>query len=165
MAILLNGYQDKFQGFAIHAYGSRSSTDPDFSVFRFKDDEERGFRHQLNIIDNAGFRESPVYITEWNRPANPANGPDEAVSAQFLHQAYAALHDWNESGGHPIACACWFVYHDWGGWGDYAIRTLKSSGSEDEDVWHAFQYAAQQDYPAGFPAGETGVDAEWSLFR
>lgn len=161
-AINAGGYAEKFQGFAIHAYGSTSSTDVDFSLYRFKDDPQRGFRHQLAILDSRGFWDYPVFMTEWNRYTSVAGGPEEAVSAQFLHRAFEDLHAWNQSGGHPIMCACWFVYHDWGGWSNYSIRSLKSGGTEDEDVWHAFQYAAQQDYSAGTSRIYSGVSMGWA---
>jgi hypothetical protein len=151
-------YRGKFEGFAIHAYGTPFSDDVNTSLYEFQLNPEGGFRHQLNILDNRGFENYPVYITEWNRKTNNPDTADEGVSARFLYIAMANIDAWNRVGGHPIVCACWFVYHDWGGWENYSIRSLKSAeGTRDTDVWHAFRYAAEQMYPAGYPAHGGGL--------
>jgi hypothetical protein len=154
-AINKKGYRRKFQGFAIHSYAAAHTTELDVCLYGFDDHPENGFRHQLYIIDAKGFEEYPVYMTEWNRYSKESAAPEEAASAQFLHRALAALDSWNRSGGHPVACACWFVYSDSSGWGEYTLKGLKSEGNENEDVWHAFEYAAGQDYLAGFPKKQT----------
>lgn len=148
-AINDGGYQDRFQGFAMHAYADPATDAVDQCLYQFERDPGAGYQDQAGILDAHGFGKYPVYITEWNRRVNDPNGPAEHVSARFLHRAFAGLDAWNRGGGHPVVCACWFVYHDWGGWEDYSIRSLKDDDTPDRDVWHAFQHACGQDYPAG----------------
>lgn len=159
-AVNKKGYRGKFQGFAIHSYAAAHTTELDVCLQSFDDDPENGFRHQLAIIDAKGFEGYPIYITEWNRLSRESDTAEEEASAQFLHRAFAQMHAWNQSAGHPIVCACWFVYHNAGGWKEYSLRELKTDGNENEDVWHAFQYAGREDYPAGYPRQKSGGAGE-----
>ncbi len=133
-------------GFAMHSYGGG---DLSSSLTGFRG----SYQEQLGIIDTYGFTDKAVYITEWNR-----HTPDpsyEAISAQFLYNAFDELNDWNQAPGHHnIICACWFVYPSGVGWDDYSIHYYKTpGGTKDDDLWAAFQYAAQQNYPAGAVGG------------
>jgi len=146
------GYRDRFQGFAIHSYAAAHTTELEVCLYGFDDHPENGFRHQLAIMDKKSFEEYPVYMTEWNRYTKDRDPIEEAASARVLHHAFAALDKWNRSGGHPIACACWFVYPESSGWSEYSLKGLKSDGDQNKDLWHAYQYAARRGYRAGYPA-------------
>lgn len=149
-AINDRGYRDRFDGFAMHAYGFHWYTDVNSILYDFEERPGWGYQYQTGILDNKGFQNYPVYITEWNRYTGVPNGAEEYASAQFLHRAFLGIHNWNQV-GHPITAACWYIYHDWGGWAEYSLRTLKNDDTRDHDVWHAFQYACTQNYPAGYP--------------
>lgn len=146
-------------GFAVHSYGGGNLASS-LSDFR------NSLISQLQLIDNAGFTDLPVYITEWNRQT--LNAGEEAVSAQFLYQAFDWLHQWNSTpGNHNIVAACWFVYPKSSdglpsdGWNSYSIEYWKTeSGNKDNDLWHAFQHAAAQNYPAGIfgGGGDPGIN-------
>jgi len=133
-------------GFAIHSYGG-GDLNSSLSGFR------NGYQEQLNVIDSYGFTNKPIYITEWNR--HTPNAGEEATSAQFLYNTLAQLDDWNKTPGHHnIISACWFVYPSGVGWDNYSILFYKTpGGTKDDDLWAAFKYAAQQNYPAGAIGG------------
>jgi hypothetical protein len=133
-------------GFGMHSYGAGAVTSA-LADFR------NTLKGQLQIIDNAGFTDLPVIVSEWNRGI--ASAGDEPVSAQFIYKAYEWLHDWNTTpGSHNIVAACWFVYPGGVGWDQYSLEYWKTGGgNQDNDVWYAFQYAANQNYPAGIYGG------------
>lgn len=153
-AINNKGYRGKFQGFSMHAYANPETMDVDECLYQFEREPGSGYQDQVQLLDKHGFEDYPVYITEWNRKVNEINAPTEHVSARFLQRAFVGMNEWNQSGGHPIVCACWFVYQDFGGnWENYAIRSLKNQEGPDQDVWHAFEAAAKEDFPAAYPEG------------
>ncbi len=144
---------DDVDGFAIHAYAAPWN---DAVVSRM--DFQGEYISQLVIIDDQGFANKPVHITEWNRRVENTGSPysDEAASAQFLHGAFADLHAWNQTpGAHPVSSACWFIYRDDPGWLKYSILSLHSigPGGYDADLYDAFQYACTQNYPTAVPSG------------
>jgi len=128
-------------GFGVHSYGGGNLT---AALMDF----QNGLTGQLSRIDAAGFTNLPVYITEWNR--HTPSAPYEAVSAQFLYRAFEWLDSWNATpGNHNVVSACWFVYPS-GGWNDYSLLYYKTvGGTQDNDLWNAFLFAANQNYPAG----------------
>jgi len=142
-------------GFGVHSYGG-GTLSAALADFR------NGLTGQLALIDNAGFTDLPVYITEWNRHT-PSAG-EEPTSAHFLYHAFDWLHDWNTTpGSHNIVGACWFVYPAGVGWDDYSIAYHKTpTGNQDNDLWKAFEYSAAQDYPAGIfgGGGDPGINGE-----
>jgi hypothetical protein len=147
-------------GFGIHSYGGGT-------LSQALTDFKNTIQSQLTIIDDNGFNTLPVYITEWNRAT--ASSFDESTSAQFLYQSFEWLNTWNTTqGNHNIVAACWFVYPDDPGWSTYSILGWKTdAGNKDNDLWHAFQYAAQQNYEAGiFGVNTSGINDNsiWKIY-
>ncbi len=158
-----NGYHDRFDGFALHAYGAPIDDgymDLNRNLAYFETEPGHGYQHQIGVLDGKGFAGAPIYITEWNRYTGIGNGTQEHVTAQFLHTALARLNTWNQS-NHPVVSACWFIYANDPGWPGFTLLGLKNAGTQDEDAWHAFQYAAGFDYPAGTIAPEPGIRGDF----
>lgn len=147
-AILNRGYRNKFDGVAMHAYGNPTVTSVSQNLALFETVPGEGYQHQIGILDQYGFQDYPVYITEWNRAVGVGNAEPEYISAQFLHQAFTRMNTWNQT-NHRVVCACWYVYYDEGGWDQYSIRSMKNNDDYNRDLWHAFQYACSLGYPAG----------------
>ena len=145
-------------GFAIHSYGGG---DLNSSLTEFRN----GYQEQLNLIDSYGFTDKPIYMTEWNRVTPDSS--QEPTSAQFLYNALAQLYDWNGTPSHHnIISACWFVYPSGVGWDNYSILYYKTpGGTKDDDLWAAFKYAAQQNYPAGAVGGGGDPGINGSFFN
>ncbi|QDU71424.1 hypothetical protein [Mucisphaera calidilacus] len=136
-------------GFAIHAYGSPFTNNVDAIAAGF----QSSYASQLNVIDNAGFKDAPVYITEWSRGTSTTGdlAANEAVTAQFITKALADLHEWNQTfGNHNIVSTTWFVNQGYGGWESQSLDWWRSQGNPEgdpNDMWTAMMNAAQ--YPAG----------------
>jgi len=101
-------------GFSIHAYGSPFlSGQPLIDAFR------NDYASQLAVIDGRGYKDAPVYITEWNRStSNSGNlAANESVTADFIRDSLSEVHDWNQTpGNHNIVSLSWFVHDkDYGG--------------------------------------------------
>lgn len=139
---------EEVDGFALHSYAAPSSDVP-ASLEGFIN----GYREQLMVIDGEDFGSKPVYITEWNKEILFGGG--EPVAAQFLYQAFARMHAWNQtSGNHDIIAACWFIYPMDPQWNNYSLLYNKTPiGTPDTDVWKAYEYSATQNYPAGQVGG------------
>lgn len=140
---------EELDGVAIHAYGA-----PWFTGEQAANDFMNSVREQIGIIDEEGFCDAPVFITEWNRQTNPAtDAAQEAETARFLTRAFELMNQWNsDPDNHPIVSACWFIYRDdRGAWENFSIRRLKETGPRGaaNDLWDAFQASAAQDFPAG----------------
>lgn len=138
-------------GFAIHSYAA-----PWYDATAARADFQAGYVSQLVVIDEKGFSDKPVYLTEWNRRVEAPTETNEPQSAQFLHGAFTDLNAWNQTAGaHPISTACWFIYDDSPGWEMYSILHLHGvgPGGADNDLWDAFQYACSLDYPTASPSG------------
>ena len=141
--VLDNLSPSEVDGFAIHAYG--------YGVQDFRD----GYREQLRVIDQKGFNDKPVWITEFNRYTTDDN--DEQYTAQFARDAFADVNTWNQtSGTHNIVGMTWFVYDSdnqaGGGWNGYAIEYWKTHGfpyGDSRDLYTAFEQSVDQRYAAG----------------
>ncbi len=139
---------EEVDGFTLNSYAAPSS-----DVSAALEGFVNGYREQLMVIDGEGFGAKPVYITEWNKQIPIAGG--ESVAAQFLYQAFARMHQWNQTpGNHNIIAACWFVYPTNPQWNNYSLLYYKTpTGTPDTDVWKAYEYATTQNYPAGQVGG------------
>ena len=141
--VLDNLSPSEVDGFAIHAYG--------WGVADFRD----GYRSQLQVIDQKGFGDKPVWITEFNRYTTDDN--DEQYSAQFVRDAFADVNAWNQTpGAHNIVGMTWFIYDSdnqaGGGWNGYAIEYWKTHGfpyGDSRDLYTAFEQSVDLRYPAG----------------
>lgn len=136
-------------GFALHAYGS-----PYLSGQAVVDAFRNDYAAQLAVIDGHGYKDSPVYITEWARSTSTSGdlAANEAVTADFIRGALADVHAWNlEPGNHNIVSLSWFVGNkDYGGWDEYSLESWQSLGNpagHPGDLLTALQQSAQ--YPAG----------------
>lgn len=122
-----NGGGD-IDGFAIHAYGSQFAT-PQGAADQF----QQSYVLQLDLIDQKGFEDSPIYITEWGRPTSTAGDPatNEAATAEFIRLAYEELNEWNLTpGNHNIVAATWFVGENYGGsWSEWSLDHWASLGN------------------------------------
>ncbi|WP_428388901.1 dockerin type I domain-containing protein [Mucisphaera sp.] len=136
-------------GFALHAYGNPFTSNPTTAAAGF----QASYIEQLNIIDNKGFQDAPVWITEWARSTSTTGdlAANEAVTAQFITQALADLHDWNQTpGNHNIVSTAWFVNQGYGGWDEFALEWWATRGNpagDPNDMLTAMLNSAQ--YPAG----------------
>lgn len=136
---------DQVDGIALHAYGGTLT------------DFRRGLLDQVKAIDQAGFGDKPLYLTEWNRYADPNSAADEALSTQFVRDVYQFLNRWNQTAGnHNIVSASWFAYdadnQSANQWNGYSIEYWKTHGNppgSPGDLYTAFQQTVQQHYPAG----------------
>lgn len=130
-------------GFAIHAYG--------WDVNGFSND----YKAQLRVIDQKGFGDKPVWITEFNRYTTDDN--DEQYTAQFARDAFANVNAWNQTpGAHNIVGMTWFIYDGdnqaGGGWNGYSVEYWKTHGfpyGDSRDLYTAFEQSIDQRYPAG----------------
>jgi len=130
-------------GFALHAYG--------WNLAEFQDQ----YRTQLRIIDQKGFGNKPIWITEFGRYTIDDN--DEQNSAQFVRDAFSDVNAWNQTAGNrDIIGMTWFVYdcnqQAGGGWNNWAIEYWKDHGfpsGDSRDLFTAFQQAVDQRYSAG----------------
>lgn len=141
--VLDNIPANEVDGIAIHAYGG--------GLGGF----QAGYISQLQLIDSKGLQTKPVYLTEWNQVSS------EAVTAQFLRDAFASVHNWNQTAGnHNIVSMCWFVYdanqQAGGGWNNYAIEFYRNNGLPLGDPGNLFT-AYEQTVDLRYPAGVTGV--------
>ncbi len=139
-------------GFAIHAYGGQTTATTAASQFR------NSYAEQLGVIDNAGFDDTPVYLTEWNRYTSIAGDPlvTEAISAEFLRLAVQGVDTWNKTDGkHNIKAMTWFVGNkDYGGWDEYSLEYWRNHGNPEGtsgDLWTAMMDSMQ------YSAGITGT--------
>lgn len=135
---------DEIDGFAIHAYGGPLA------------DFRQTYIEQLAVIGGEGLQDRPVYMTEWNRYASPGNTHEEALAAQFLRDAFADVHAWNETPGNQnIICMAWFVYDGGDGsgpWDGYSLEYWKGAGNppgSTGDLYTAYGDAVAMRYPAG----------------
>ena len=136
---------DQVNGIALHAYGGTLS------------DFRQGLLGQIAAIDKAGFGDRPLYITEWNRYADPNSAADEAVSAQLVRDVYQFLNRWNQTAGnHNIVSASWFPYdadnQSANQWNGYSIEYWKTHGNPPGsvgDLYTAFQRTARLHYAVG----------------
>lgn len=130
-------------GFAIHSYGG--------SVADF----HNGYVSQLQVLDQKGFTDKPVWITEFNRYTSSDN--DEQYTAQFARSALADVNTWNQTyGNHNIVGMTWFVYdcNQQGGgvWNGHSIEYWKDHGfpaGDARDLFTAFQQTVDLRYRAG----------------
>ncbi|MCC6547761.1 hypothetical protein IT570_11395 [Candidatus Sumerlaeota bacterium] len=151
------GNSAKLDGFALHSYAEPGGSN--FGTDGFMD----GLREQLMVIDELGFANKPVLITEFNK--HMPDAPNAAIGARFVQASYAALNSWNVGSGgawpgqpnHDIMGACWFIFlNDTGTWKDYSLQYQKAFiGGTDPNTnpWYGFQAAAAQNYPAGSITG------------
>lgn len=140
--------KNEIDGAALHSYGGTLT------------DFRRAIAEQVAVIDSKGLAGIPLYITEFNRFADPnAADPaaEEAVSAQFVRDAYKFLDRWNRTpGNHNIVTATWFVYDAdqtaGGGWNGYSIEYWKTHGKpagDPGDLYTAFSQTVDLNYKAG----------------
>lgn len=136
---------DEIDGVGIHSYGGTVS----------------GFRSSYSALlaelTSRGLHNVPVYMTEWNRAATPGSASAEAAAAQFCRDAFADVHNWNQTpGNHNIVCLAWFIYdadqQAGGVWDKYSIEYWRTDGNplgDPGDLFTAFRLAVDQHYPAG----------------
>jgi len=142
---------DEIDGFAIHAYGG--------TIGGF----EASYQATLAMIDSKGLQSRGVYMTEWNKAADPDNPSSEAASAQFARDAYTSVRNW-----HNIVCMTWFVYdanqQAGGSWNKYAIEYWKDNGypaGDARDLYTAFAQTVDLRYPAGL-VGTRDIQAQFT---
>ena len=151
---------NEVDGISLHAYGGTVS------------DFRNSLLGQIKAIDQAGFGDKPLYLTEFDRYANPNSAADEAVSAQFVRDAYQFLNTWNQGpGNHNIVSASWFVYdsdnQSANQWNGYSIEYWKTHGNplgSPGNLYTAFQQTVQQHDPAGV-AGSRPVPSTFHMLE
>jgi hypothetical protein len=148
-------------GVALHAYGG---TPQDF---------RHDLLEQVAVLDARGLRDVPIYVTEFNRFANPGDAAEEAAAADFVRGAYKVIDDYNRvPGNHNVVSMSWFVYDNdsyggGGAWDGYSIEYWKNHGNpagHAGDLFTAVQQTADRRYKAGvagsraMPAGVQVLD-------
>lgn len=151
--VLDNLSPSEVDGFAIHAYG--------WDVGGFHND----YSAEIRVIDQKGFGNKPIWLTEWNRYTIDDN--DEQYTAQFCRDAFTDVNLWNQTAGNrDIIGMTWFIYdadqQASGGWNNYAIEYWKDHGfpgGDSRDLFTAFQQTVDLRYAAGsMPGLEFVVD-------
>lgn len=140
-------------GFALHAYGGQATAAASVTEFH------NGFTSQLAVIDARPLRNTPVYITEWNRAtATTGNlAANEQVTADFITQSLADVDSWNRTpGNHNIRSLAWFIDNkDYGdAWNQYSLEWWQSQGNptgSSGDLYTALMNSS------GFVAGMVGT--------
>jgi hypothetical protein len=143
-------------GFALHAYGGQSTAAASVAEFH------NGYTSQLAVIDaRTSLRQTPVYVTEWNRAtATTGNlAANEQVTADFLAQSLVDVDNWNHTPGkHNIRALAWFIFNkDYGSdWNTYSIEWWQTQGNpagSAGDLWTALMSES------GLSAGVLGTRA------
>ncbi len=132
---------DEIDGFGLHAYGG--------SITDFRN----SYSSALAVIDGKGLQDRPVYMTEFAKDANLS----EASKAQFIRDAYADVHAWNQTpGNHDIVCLAYFVYdfnqQASGAWNNSSIEYSRTNGEplgDPDNMYTAFEQTVDLRYPAG----------------
>lgn len=139
--VLDNIPADEIDGFGLHAYGG--------TVSGF----HSSYTATLNMIDSRGFKDRPVYLTEWNRYSTPDNAAAEAAAAAFCRGALADINTWNQDiTHHNIVGTMWFVYPAGGQWDGYSIEYWRTHGNppgDPGDLFTAYQETVELRYHAG----------------
>jgi hypothetical protein len=155
--------KSEIDGIALHSYGGTLT------------DFRRAIGEQMAVVDSKGLTNLPVYITEFNRFADPnAADPsaEESLAAQFVRDAYRFLDRWNRTpGNHNIITATYFVYDSdqtaGAGWNGFSIEYWKTHGrpaGDPGDLYTAFSQTVDLRYKAGItgtrplPAGVQIID-------
>lgn len=132
-------------GFTIHAYGRM---DPSFHDI---------YTSILAVIDQKGYADRPVYMTEMGYYATPGQLQEEADAARFSRDAFADVHAWNQvPGHHNIVSMMWFVYdadqQGMGVWDGFSIEYYRDHGvplGDPDNLFTAFEQTVDHRYPAG----------------
>ncbi|MDK2970718.1 MAG: hypothetical protein PWP23_473 [Candidatus Sumerlaeota bacterium] len=160
--------KSKIDGFGLHAYAEPGGANYGYDGFF------DSLREQIMIIDSFGLGDRPLVVTEFNK--HMPNATEANIGAKFLHRAYQNVADWNAASGgtlpglpnHNIVGMTWFVYPS-NGWDDYSLLRWKTDiASTDKELnpWYSFQYAAQQNHPAGqFGGGPTSIPQGTAWFE
>ncbi|MFU8803398.1 MAG: PA14 domain-containing protein [Bradymonadaceae bacterium] len=143
---------DRTDGFSIHAYGGWADPGSNGGISalkRFEDGDHAsmGYKEQLRMLDDRGFSQAPVIISEFSahthHPVKYAGEVDHTVD--FLKKAYEGIHRWNENGGHKILGAVWFTWNQ----GSFITENL----ARFEEMQAAFRQIARRKYPGRVPDG------------
>lgn len=151
----------RLDGFAVHSYAEPGGSN--FGVDGFMDT----IREQLCIIGQLGHGSKPVFLTEYNKDM-----PDNAnhlIGVEFAKRSHQALHAWNTGSGgiipalgnQNIVGTNWFLYPAapggvFDGFNRQSLLYWKAQTAmpdANNNVWYAFQNAAQQRYPRGAVGG------------
>lgn len=115
-------------GYAIHAYGLTNTQSPDNNlqpVYQNSNAWEFDcFKVQMAILAKYPYSKTKaVHITETNTNSH-GNQPSSSYHSGWMQQAFARINQWNQTpGNQQIQSLCWFVYKDYGGWGNYSLLT------------------------------------------
>ncbi len=101
--VLSNLKKNEVDGISIHAYGGWPQADPQVSMNIFRPT----YTKTLAVIDRKGFRNTPVWITEFS---SHSDAPREGGSARFITDAVKDVRQWSWGGNHPISGMVWFVW-------------------------------------------------------
>lgn len=138
-------------GIALHSYGG-SLTD-----FR------RALAEQLAVVREKGYADVPIYVTEWNRYADPnAADPaaEEAAAAEFARGAFEVVDRWNRTPGNQnIKNLNWFVYDSGdrnnsaeAAWAGYSLKYWETAGNpvgSEGDLYTAYREMVERQFAAG----------------
>ena len=154
-------------GYAIHAYGLANTQSPDNNLqAAYKNSnawEFDCFKVYMAILAKYPYAKSKaVHITETNTNSH-GNLPSSSYYSQWMQQAYGKINSWNQaSGNQPIESLCWFVYKDYGGWGNYSLLTQSGNMGQGRSDFNWL--TANANYkPANCPGQVTLPDPNSSM--
>ena len=140
---------ERTDGFTLHAYGGYEELDDALQMFEDGNHARMGYREQLAMLDDYGFEQAPVIISEFSRHTHLGDIPEAHVTASFIRQAFEGIHNWNESGGHPVLGAVWYT------WNQASFPTENLAGF-DGILREAFRDIATREYPGQIPGSTDG---------
>ncbi len=78
-----------------------------------------------------------------------------------MQQAYAKINAWNQTPGkQQIESLCWFVYKDYGGWGNYSLLTQSGNMGQARSDFNSL--TASTNYKPNNCPGQTAIPIESS---
>ena len=115
-------------GYALHTYGFfNEGNDNNLSSPANSEPNTWGFQSykgQIKILQQYAFTQNkPIHITEINTKSHSSD-PVSSYTSGWMQQVYNEINSWNsQNAQYPILSACWFVYHDYGGWSTFALES------------------------------------------
>jgi len=147
-------------GYAIHAYGLTNTQSPDNNLqAAYKNSnawEFDCFKVYMAVLAKYSYAKTKaVHITETNTNSH-GNQPSSSYYPGWMQQAYGKINTWNKTfGNQQIESLCWFVYKDYGGWGNYALMNPTGNMGQARSDFNTL--TASTNYKPGNCPGQASV--------
>ena len=148
-------------GYAIHAYGSANTQSADNNLQASNKNSNAWefdcFKVYMTILSKYSYAKTKaVHITETNTNSH-GNQPSSSYYSGWMQQAYARINSWNQTtGNQQIESLCWFVYKDYGGWGNYSLLSQNGNLSQARSDYNSLT-AGTNYKPVNCPGETTTV--------